>query len=204
MALTTYAELKTSIADWLLRSDLTSVIPDFITLTEADMTRRLRHWRMESRTTLSVSGQFTNLPTGFIEATKVSLSDTTARRMESISRAAMQELREKDEDTAGKPDYYALTGGQLEVWPTPDDTYSVDFAYMKFDVLSDSNTSNWVLANHSDAYLYGALWQAHAYLMDYERAARWLAKYDAVIENINDDSKRADFGDNPRVPIRSY
>ena len=204
MALSTYAELKASIADWLLRSDLTAVIPDFITLAEADMARNLVHWRMESRTTLSVSSQFTDLPTGFIEATKVSLTDTTARRMESISRAAMQEKREADEDTAGKPDYYAVTGGQLEVWPSPDDTYSVDFGYMKFDDLSDSNTSNWVLANHADAYLYGALWQAYAYLMDDERAARWLAKYNEVIANINEDSKRADFGDSPRVPIRSY
>ena len=30
MAISTYAELKTSIANWLDRSDLTDVIPDFI------------------------------------------------------------------------------------------------------------------------------------------------------------------------------
>jgi hypothetical protein len=45
MALTTYAELKTSIADFLNRDDLTSAIPDFITLAEADMQRRVKHWR---------------------------------------------------------------------------------------------------------------------------------------------------------------
>ena len=33
MALTTYSELKTSIADWLNRSDLTTQIADFIALT---------------------------------------------------------------------------------------------------------------------------------------------------------------------------
>ena len=37
MALTTYTELKAAIADWLNRSDLTSQIPDFITLAEAEM-----------------------------------------------------------------------------------------------------------------------------------------------------------------------
>jgi len=37
MALTTYTELKSSLADWLNRSDLTSVIPDFISLAEAQM-----------------------------------------------------------------------------------------------------------------------------------------------------------------------
>ena len=43
MAITTYAELKTAIANWLNREDLTSVIPDFISLAEADFNRKLRH-----------------------------------------------------------------------------------------------------------------------------------------------------------------
>ncbi len=38
MALTTYTELKTSIGDWLNRSDLTTAIPDFISLAEAQIT----------------------------------------------------------------------------------------------------------------------------------------------------------------------
>jgi len=42
MALTTYSELKTSIADWLNRSDLTTQIADFIALTEADFNSKLR------------------------------------------------------------------------------------------------------------------------------------------------------------------
>ena len=36
MALTTFSGLKSSIADWLNRSDLTNQIADFIALTEAD------------------------------------------------------------------------------------------------------------------------------------------------------------------------
>ena len=40
MALTTYTELKTSVGDWLNRTDLTTVIPDFIALAEA---QRLLH-----------------------------------------------------------------------------------------------------------------------------------------------------------------
>jgi len=34
MAISTYSELKTAVANWLDRSDLTDVIPDFITLAE--------------------------------------------------------------------------------------------------------------------------------------------------------------------------
>ena len=39
MTITTYATLKTAIADFLNRDDLTSVIPTFIALAEADMQR---------------------------------------------------------------------------------------------------------------------------------------------------------------------
>ena len=47
MALTTFDELKASIADFLNRDDLTAVIPDFVKLAETKMNRELRHWRME-------------------------------------------------------------------------------------------------------------------------------------------------------------
>ena len=43
MALTTYTELKASIADFLNRDDLTTVIPDFITLAESQINRDVRH-----------------------------------------------------------------------------------------------------------------------------------------------------------------
>jgi len=42
MALTTYAELQTSIANWCNRSDIESEIKDFIKLAEARINRRLR------------------------------------------------------------------------------------------------------------------------------------------------------------------
>ena len=44
MALTNYSELKSSIADFLNRDDLTSVIPTFISLAEAQFARDLRHY----------------------------------------------------------------------------------------------------------------------------------------------------------------
>ena len=42
MAFTTYSDLKTSVANYLNREDLTAVIPDFITLTHNRLNRDLR------------------------------------------------------------------------------------------------------------------------------------------------------------------
>jgi hypothetical protein len=73
MALGTYSELKTSIANYLNRDDLTSVIPDFITLTENRLDRELRvRANMVRATTTTTSGTpFYNLPTDLIELRSV-------------------------------------------------------------------------------------------------------------------------------------
>ncbi len=68
MALSTYTELKASIANWLNRSDLTSEIQDdFIKLTEADLNSKLRVRDMIAQTTITVNAETENLPTGFLQ-----------------------------------------------------------------------------------------------------------------------------------------
>ena len=63
MPITTYTELKATIADWLLRDDLTAVIPSFISLAEAQISRDIDHWRQEKRVTTTLDEQYENLPT---------------------------------------------------------------------------------------------------------------------------------------------
>ena len=52
MALSNYTGLKASIADFLNRDDLTAVIPDFITLAEAQINRDIRHFKLEARSSV--------------------------------------------------------------------------------------------------------------------------------------------------------
>ncbi len=69
MALSTYTELKSSLADWLNRSDLTSVIPDFISLAEAQIERQLRTRQMIVRATASfaAAAEYGTVPDDFLE-----------------------------------------------------------------------------------------------------------------------------------------
>jgi len=206
MSISTYTELKSALADWLLRDDLAAVIPTFISLAEADINRRVRHWRMEERVALSISGQHTDLPDGFLEVAMMTLSASRPVRMELISRGEMQDRREINANTTGLPQYYAITGGQIEVYPTPNDTYSVDFAYIKSPTaLSDTNATNWLLTYHPDIYLHGALLQAAPYLKDDERVGLWGGLFNTAIEAANVASDKARFsGTTPRMKIRSY
>jgi hypothetical protein len=76
MALTTYAELKTSIGDWLNRADLTAVIPDFISLAEAQVERTLRTRQMIVRANASFDAQYGAVPADFLETKSLKLTST--------------------------------------------------------------------------------------------------------------------------------
>ena len=54
MAIGTYSELQTAVANWLDRSDLSSRIPEFITLSEARINRLLRVRLMETVKVISL------------------------------------------------------------------------------------------------------------------------------------------------------
>lgn len=205
MAITTYSELKTAIANWLNRDDLTSVIPDFITLTEADMDRKMRHWRMEERSTATLDARYTALPSGFLEAIRFHL-DVDERPIELLTPMALQQRREGNADAQGKPRYYAIVGGQIEIWPTPDAAYTGElYYYARTTPLSDSATSNWILTYFPDAYLYGSLLHAAPYLVDDARTGVWSSLYQQAIGGINASNDKAKYGGSGlRMQINTY
>ena len=205
MGLANYSELQSSIADFLNRSDLTSAIPDFITMAEKRMNREIRHWRMENRATASASSRYSVLPTDYVEAIRLHL-EVDNRPIELVSYHEMQSLRENNDDTGGKPTSYSITQGEIELFPTPDATYSIEFYYYaSLPTLSASQTTNVILTNFPDAYLYGSLIHAAPYLQEDARMNSWAALYQSAINDINADSEKAKSGSGGRrIKIRSY
>ena len=206
MAITTYAELKSSITDFLNRDDLDTVAPDFITLAEADLSRKVRHWRMEGRATAEIDTQYSAIPADFLEVITFHVTSGNLRPLELISQAEMLQRRYENLDTSGKPAYYGLTAGEIEVYPTPDGTYTTELYYYKrISALSDSNTSNWLLEYFPDAYLYGSLVHSAPYLKDDARLQLWAALYEQAIASINRESEATKFGGSGRrMKIKAY
>lgn len=204
MAITTYAELQTAIANWLNRDDLSAVIPDFITLAEAKFNREIRDYRMEETAALAVSTQYTALPADFLQP--IRLTETGQKRnLELIGRPNMQERRYLDDDATGNPRFYTITDGQLEVFPTPGEAVTVNLLYYEqIPALSDSQTSNWLLATAPDIYLYGSLVHSAPYLADDKRAPTWAAFLQAAMDELELEGSRAKFGGagiNMRAPL---
>lgn len=189
MSITTYSELKTAVANWLNRDDLTSVIPDFISLAEARIARDLRHWKQEKRVTTDANERYENLPNDFIEIRQV--QHAAGGAITSISSVEMEKLRAAS-DAGGKPKYMRLTAEQIEFYPTPDTSYSVSMLYYgRIPALSDTETSNWLLSDAPDVLLYGALLQSAPYLVDDARVQVWAGLYQSGIEALNIENEKA-------------
>jgi len=190
VSISTFAELKANIADFLNRDDLTSSIPTFIALAEAQINRDLRHWKMKSRVSFTIDQEYEDLPSDWLET--VSFNAGNKYPLKLASRETIADKRMGSEDTAGTPEYYAHIADKFEFYPTPDDTYTGDLLYyQRLPALSDSNTSNWLLTDSPDVYLYGALIHSAPYLQEDGRAGTWAQLYGAAVQKLNLSSDNA-------------
>jgi len=206
MPITTYSELQTVIADFLDRDDQTERIKTFIDLAEVNMGRLVRHWRMERRSTAILDTQYSALPTDFLEPIRLQVQANPPHALELVGQGELMSRREITSDTQGKPRYYAITDGSIEAFPTPDANYTLEMVYYgRIPALTTSNTSNWVLQYHADAYLYGSLIHSAPFLGEDARMQTWAALYQSAIDAINMESDKAkSSGSGRRLTIRSY
>ena len=124
MALASYSDLKTSVADWLNRSDLTDTIPDFIHLVEAELGRILQGRPM--RTSVAVSFDTTGalaVPVDFVRP--VTLTLETASYSQPIEVKPYDYLVQKrGQLVSGIPRYVSLVKDTFQFAPIPDSTYA--------------------------------------------------------------------------------
>lgn len=193
MALATYSDLQASVAGWLVKTNLTAVIPDFIAMCEAQMSRKLRIRLMETAVSLTtVAGTATvALPSGFKQGRVLYVDDNPDRPLS--YRTPEQLTLEYPYTSQGKPTAYTLEGNNIRFGKVPDAAYSVlGIAWHTIPALSVSNTTNTMLTQNPDAYLYGTLMQAAPYLKQDERVQIWAGLFDEILRNIQaeDDSDR--------------
>jgi hypothetical protein len=201
MAITDYSTLQTSIADFLNRDDLTSVIPTFISLAEAQMNRDLRHWRQQRRVTTTLDEQFENMPSDMVEPTHLYIDTSYGEKtLEFASLAEISRRKLRKAGITGEPVVFTMNSGQFEFVPAPDDSYDLTMVYYsRVDSLSDSTTTNWILEYHPDVYLYGAAFHAAVYLNDPAAQQAYVSMYSAAIQQANLESDKAIHSGGPLV-----
>jgi len=207
MSVTNYGELKSSISDFLNRSDLTSVIPTFIDFAEAEFNRNLRVRQMVKRAEAPIDTRFSAVPADFIEAKDLVIVNVDPiQPLEFITQQEMAQQRRDEYTVAAKPVSFTVVGDQFEFMPTPDAEYSLEMAYFaKIDALTDDSDTNWLLTDYPDLYLYTSLMHSAPYLKDDERTAVWAQLATKAREELLAREASASFnGSTPRIRIRIF
>lgn len=160
MAITTAAELKTALSNWLHRDDLGARLDEFIALAEARFNRQLRVRGMEASlaSTALIDGAI-SLPTAFLAFKELRYDGDPTYTLEP---RPLEWLRDQAA-CADRPGYFAVTNTQVICWPT---SGSIKGTYYRSLPSLVSNTGNWLLTSHPDLYLFATLEEAAIYIRD--------------------------------------
>lgn len=197
MALATYNDLTTAIADWLDRTDLSAgTINTFVTLAEVDIFQRLRIREMETVGSAVISSSVIPLPTGYLEL-KSAYIDTNP--LQALQKSTPDFIRSKYSVTGdtGVPRYIAREGTNFIFGPGPNSNYTVDYIYYQEPTsLATSLTTNSISSRCMSLYLYGSLIQAATYLGQEDKIGLWSTVYERLLNNFNQTQETEGFSGN--------
>ena len=191
MAISTYSELKTAVENWLDRDDLTARVPEFIVLCEARFNRALRIRAMETKESAStVAGQRgLALPTGYIQMRNLQINSNPITPMRYVTPEIYDRLY--GGTSTGTPEFYTILSDEIQLGPTPASVQTIEMLfYKKFDALSDVTTTNWMITNAPDAYLYGALLEAEAFVGNDPRIQLWAKGFETATNSLQEQDNK--------------
>lgn len=196
MAITTYSELQTAVANWLNKSNLTSRIPEFIALAEGRLNRRLRSKEMESVSsglTLTSGTDTYSLPANALTISKfVVTTGGVDYQLDQMSKTLL--IRKFPYNTPTIPSAFAMDGNQLIVRATPDGDYDYELSYYTAIPDLETNSTNWLLSRYPDVYLAGACLEGAHYVRNMRDVAYWESRFNQGIEEIKNLDKRDRWG----------
>ena len=196
MALANYGDLKTAVAKYLQRSDLTTYIPDFVTLCQAKVARVLRTLDIQTTRSSTLSTETLTLPSDFLELVTLHLTYSgNVVYPDYVTPERMKQIKTTTPTVTGIPLAYTIHLGKTEYYPGPQagTTFTEVMAYyQRITAFSADGDVNWLLTNYPDIYLYGSLSEAEAFVKDDARIQIWKSLYQEAVASLElmDDRKR--------------
>lgn len=204
--ITDYTTLQDAVVEYLGRDQDTTLIarvPTFIQLFEAKMNRDLFVRQMEQRAIavidpLASEPEFIALPTDFQSMRRIRITTVTGKPfIEFRSGVQMDEFRYQKRNTTGQPLYFTIFGSEIELAPTPDQTYTIEMVYRKVIPPLASNSTNWLLDLAPDIYLYGALLESAPYIKEDTRIQVWGLGLKTALDDLNTLGMTSTFNSGP-------
>ena len=194
MSLDTFGGLKSAVATWLNRADLTGYIPDFVRLAEQRInyggdgmfpSTPLRIPAMQVAATGTITSAAIAFPTRFLEPIRVGA--TSGGSTWSLLYVAPERYSEASSSSA-VPTVYTYLENSIKVAGTGAANYTLDY-YQAFASLSSDANTNWLLSNAPGVYLYATLLEAAPFLGDDPKLAQWAAMLNSSISAVNRATK---------------
>lgn len=190
-----YGELQAAIASWLKRTELVNDIPGFISLAEDRFNRVIRTTEMETRSQANADNEYIGVPDDFLAVRAIRFMGNINRLLRYYSPAELTALKASGQ--TGNPTAYTVEDRQFKLFPAPTSsaTAAIEIDYLaKIPALSDTNTTNWLLTDHSDIYLFGSLVNAESFLYNDSRVPLWQARLDQAISELTVQEGKARVG----------
>lgn len=187
MALANYADLQQAVADNLARADLSTYIPDFVTMAEnwlnygSDDVPPLRCREMETVATLTPTNGVCTLPADYLQYQRV-VEDLSSRRVLSYMTPDAAEVY-YPERAAGMAEHFTIIGTDLYTFPLAQSDVELTY-YAALPPLA-SNSTNWLLTKAPGLYLRAALVQAAEFIKDTDETVKQASLAKALIAGMN-------------------
>lgn len=162
-----FGQLKAAIANRLGRTNLTAVIPDFVTLGEPRLYQGFRDLDvsvppLRLRAMLATTSSLAALPVDFLAVDRITVP-TSPRPLQYTT---PEEFAKLCPTTC--PRHYTLQDGGISIEGGMPATVTLSY-YKRFATLTADADTNWLLTNSPNIYLYSALIEAYAHLKDDNR-----------------------------------
>jgi hypothetical protein len=208
MAITTNAELKTAVANFLSRSDLTTRIPEFIAMCEGWIAHGLevgplkieplRVRAMEAAVDITIDAQTETLPTRFLAKRRLYIATSPIRTLDFYPPELFWETFASG--SSGPPRAYTVEGENWVFGPVPDGTYTGKaLFYQQPTPFSADGDANTILTSSPQIYLMGSLYAATRLIQGHPMASAWLADFAGSINARNASDRKDRFGGAPLV-----
>lgn len=197
MSIASYSELQTAVGNWLNRSDLTSIIPDFIMLGERRIYRDLRIRAMETALNSAISSGVLSVPSDYIDLKSARIDGTP---VQALKRTSVDYIYHKypTRSSSGRPVFIARESSNFIFGPYPDSNYTVKgIYYARLTALSVSNTTNWFTINAPDILLWASLCAAEPYLKNDSRLVLWQSHYELTKNEIQREDDKENHSGSP-------
>lgn len=176
--MTTYATLKSDVAAWSARGDLTSVIPSFIRMAESEIFKvhaaPLRVREMESEATISDL----TVPSDFLDGRYIKDSRKTLFYMP------------PDEWNTDKYGHFTIVGTTIKIPTGTSGDLTLGY-YSTPDALAEDADTNAILQGYYTIFLKAALKHAKAYVYDAEGEAKLQNELNGLLSAANGRNKSA-------------